>query len=1136
MAEATPEDAVIFVGVSLVLGIASRHLLHGTRVPYTVALLILGIAMGSLEYGTASGLGKLGAGVRLWANINPNLLLSVFLPALLFESSFSMEIHQIKKCMVQMLLLAGPGVLISTFALGAALKVTFPYNWDWKTSLLLGGLLSATDPVAVVALLKELGASKKLSTIIEGESLMNDGTAIVVYQLFYQMVMGQSFSAGDVIKFLSQVSLGAVAVGLAFGIVSVLWLGFIFNDTVIEITLTLAVSYIAFFTAQDAAEVSGVLTVMTLGMFYAAFARTAFKGDSQQSLHHFWEMVAYIANTLIFILSGVVIADGVLHNDNHFERHGSSWGYLLLLYVFVLVSRALVVTVLFPLLKQFGYGLDWKESIILTWSGLRGAVALALSLSVKRASDTAGQSYLKPEVGTLFVFFTGGIVFLTLIVNGSTTQLFLHWLGMDRLSSAKIRILNYTKYEMLKRALDRFGELGDDQELGPAEWPTVKKYITCLNNLEGEEASHPHEGIDNDHDLHSMNLKDIRVRLLNGVQAAYWVMLEEGRISQHIADILIPSVDEAMDHVSTQPLNDWKGLQSAVHFPTHYRFLQLSRLPPRIVTIITVKRLETGCCVSAAFLRAHRIARTQLNEFIGGSDIAKKVISESEEEGEEAEKFLEDVRVTFPQVLRVVKTRQVTYSVLQHLSEYVQNLEKTGLLEEKEMVHLDDALQRDLKRLHRNPPIVKMPKIRELLRAHPLLGALPQDLREPLESSTKETMKLRGVSLYKEDSRPNGIWLISVGAVKWRSRNLSSKHSLNPVFSHSSTLGLYEVLIGKPYICDMVTDSAVHCFFIDADKIQNLCRADPDIEGFLWQESSIVIAKLLLPEVFENLAMTKLRALVAERSIMNVHIKGEVINVTSNYIGILLEGFVTQTESKSLVTPPAVLLPSDTDLGVDTSALSNSKLCYVGPAYQVEARARVIFFDVTNLETDHHPLHRPASLLSQVELPRHHSNREHSGLLSWPESFYKARGASPGDVEIQQMGPTFSARALQLSMYGSMIDDMHGGTGKKYLTQKGMPRLGSSTTDSHSKSYPRVPSRTESATRTLTKVQSEGGESLRSRVLNRAGSGPSNTVPPLPVRRERENEKEEESDDDEEEEVIVRIDSPSTLTFHQPSK
>ncbi|KAG7979696.1 hypothetical protein I3843_05G144300 [Carya illinoinensis] len=168
------------------------------------------------EYGTHHRLGKIGDGIRLWANIDPDLLLAVFLPALLFESSFSMEVHQIKRCLAQMIFLAGPGVLISTFCLGSALKFTFPYDWSWKTSLLLGGLLSATDPVAVVALLKDLGASKKLTTIIEGESMMNDGTAIVVYQLFYQMVLGKSFNWTAIIKFLTKVSVGAVKRGLMF--------------------------------------------------------------------------------------------------------------------------------------------------------------------------------------------------------------------------------------------------------------------------------------------------------------------------------------------------------------------------------------------------------------------------------------------------------------------------------------------------------------------------------------------------------------------------------------------------------------------------------------------------------------------------------------------------------------------------------------------------------------------------------------------------------------------------------------------------------------------------------------------------------------------------------------------------------
>jgi NhaP-type Na+/H+ or K+/H+ antiporter len=174
----------------------------------------------------------------------------------------------------------------------------------------------------------------------------------------------------------------SVGIGLAFGIASVFWLKFIFNDTVAQITVTLSASYFAYYTAQEWAGVSGILTVMILGMFFAAFARTAFKGDSHQSLHHFWEMAAYIANTLVFMLSGVIIAESVLSGQT-ISYKGNSWSFLFLLYLYVQLSRCVVVGVLYPLLCRSGYGLDWKESIILTWSGLRGAVSLSLALSVK---------------------------------------------------------------------------------------------------------------------------------------------------------------------------------------------------------------------------------------------------------------------------------------------------------------------------------------------------------------------------------------------------------------------------------------------------------------------------------------------------------------------------------------------------------------------------------------------------------------------------------------------------------------------------------------------------------------------------------------------------------------------------------
>ncbi|KAK9277152.1 hypothetical protein L1049_006691 [Liquidambar formosana] len=1119
-----PTDAVIFVGISLVLGICCRHLLRGTRVPYTVALLVLGVALGSLDYGTDHRMGKIGDGIRLWAKIDPDLLLAVFLPALLFESAFSMEVHQIKRCIVQMLLLAGPGVLISTFCLGSALKLIFPYDWSWKTSLLLGGLLSATDPVAVVALLKELGASKKLNTIIEGESLMNDGTAIVVYQLFYRMVLGESMNFGAIVKFLTQVSLGAVGIGLAFGIASVLWLGYIFNDTVIEIALTLAVSYIAYFTAQEGADVSGVLTVMTLGMFYAAVARTAFKGDGQQSLHHFWEMVAYIANTLIFILSGVVIAEGVLSSDNIFGSHENSWGYLILLYIFVQVSRIVVVGVLYPFLSYFGYGLDWKEAIILIWSGLRGAVALSLSLSVKRASDNSPS--LSSETGILFVFFTGGIVFLTLIVNGSTTQFILRLLDMDKLSAAKKRILDYTKYEMLNKALEAFGDLGDDEELGPADWPTVKRYIESLNNVE-EARVHPHGVSENDDNPDPMDLKDIRIRLLNGVQAAYWGMLDEGRITQTTANILMRSVDEAIDLVSHGPLCDWKDLKANVHFPNYYKFLQTSICPQKLVTYFTVERLESACYICAAFLRAHRMARRQLHDFIGDSEIASIVINESEAEGEEARNFLEDVRVTFPQVLRVVKTRQVTYSVLQHLIDYVQNLEKIGLLEEKEMLHLHDAVQTDLKRLMRNPPLVKIPKIQELISIHPLWGALPSTVRESLEGSSKEIMKIRGATLYREGSKPNGIWLISNGVVKWVKRSIRNKHSLHPTFTYGSTLGLYEVMVRKPYICDMITDSVVLCFFVEFDKLLSVLGSDPEVEDFLWQESVLVLAKLLVPQIFENMAMQELRALLAERSIITIYLRGEIIEIPYHSIGFLLEGFVKCQGSLELITSPAALLPTHGNLSfqsLETSGVRAS-FSHQGSSYHVETRSRVIIVDIAAFEA-HGALQRRSSSLLPHSVDQTPRSLSREGLMSWPENFYKPRQHDQNPEGTDQQASSLSARAMQLSIFGSMVDTQS--------RTRSFPRS-LQVKPSHSLSYPEVPLHHG---RPLVSIKSEGATNMsKSQVRKSTGQ---NHTPPLQSTSTRDSHvsrvKEDSSEDSgAEDEVIVSIDSPSRLSFRQAS-
>lgn len=183
-------------------------------------------------------------------------------------------------------------------------------EWSIPLVFIFGAMLSATDPVAVVALLKELGASKKLATMIEGESLMNDGTAVVVFNVLLAAVQDSSkaIEPGTVALTFVQMAIGGPIFGVFMGAISVFWLGFVFNDHNIEITISLATAYLTFFIGEKYLKVSGVLALVFLGIYYGAIGRTRISPEVEEFLHEFWEYLAFLANTLIFLITGVTIA------------------------------------------------------------------------------------------------------------------------------------------------------------------------------------------------------------------------------------------------------------------------------------------------------------------------------------------------------------------------------------------------------------------------------------------------------------------------------------------------------------------------------------------------------------------------------------------------------------------------------------------------------------------------------------------------------------------------------------------------------------------------------------------------------------------------------------------------------------
>jgi NhaP-type Na+/H+ or K+/H+ antiporter len=276
----THHYVIYFMTLAIALGVGTQQILdrYIPTLPYTAVLLVEGLVIGMLvEYAGSAGFPKLVQSIEMWEAIDPHLMLYIFLPALLFGDAMHLNVHLFYRTFWQCMLLASPGVMLGTGLTALCAKFILPYNWSWSLSLAFGSILAATDPVAVVALLNAVGASPILTMQITGESLLNDGTAIVVFNIFFSVVdSGRSYTPGELIAYFTQLALGGPALGLCFGLFFLWWMRKLsrttsHQDSVLQISLTVCCAYGSFFAAEELFEVSGVLCTVTAALVLAEY-------------------------------------------------------------------------------------------------------------------------------------------------------------------------------------------------------------------------------------------------------------------------------------------------------------------------------------------------------------------------------------------------------------------------------------------------------------------------------------------------------------------------------------------------------------------------------------------------------------------------------------------------------------------------------------------------------------------------------------------------------------------------------------------------------------------------------------------------------------------------------------------------
>jgi NhaP-type Na+/H+ or K+/H+ antiporter len=699
----TDTAPLLFIILAIIIGVSTRHFVKRSPFPFTVLLLIIGLVLGVINRFGFLGevhfldftiaFTAISESINFAANMDPHMLLFIFLPILIFEASYAMDLHTFKKTSTNAILLAVPGILMA-LSLTAALAMGLKYagiglgSWNWQLALMFGAIVSATDPVAVVALLKDLGASKKLGTLIEGESLLNDGTAIVIFMVFFLGITGEATDGSPFLEFF-RVAFGGLLVGGLFGFIVLRWIRNVFNDALVETSLVIAAAYLTFYVAEHTLHVSGVLGLVALGLIIGGVGRSRISPQVEHFMHEFWELAGFIANCLIFLIVGIVVAERSIFSLNDFLLLG-------IFYVGIHVVRAVVIFVLYPLMNRSGYGLPKSEAIIVWFGALRGAIGLALALIVAGVDD----QFISKEIKDQFLFFTAGIVTLTLLINASTIKYIVSYLGLTKVTPAKAQMLTNAReylHESTKKQVER---LKTDRFIKRSDWEHVDKYLP--RQAEAVET----RGV-----AATESIAEIRKRFLESEKSSYWHQFRDGLLGAEAVKILSDNISHLLDEGGKEGLDQRKDLEESWAVPSMLDKIKGYPVIGNIAKDWYLERMSLSydCAVSFVMAQEEALRLVESMAISGKEDKNALEIIENEINGNriEGQTFLRNLRKHYPGVYKAVSTTQAIRTMLSYEAKTIERLQKRGRIDSGEASRMMGEIDKRFKLLQKHPPTIE---------------------------------------------------------------------------------------------------------------------------------------------------------------------------------------------------------------------------------------------------------------------------------------------------------------------------------------------------------------------------------------------------------------------------------------------
>ena len=766
--------ATLFVVIGLSDPLAAK-----LRLPFSVILAVLGSLIGTaalfiIQTDLTDRLDPVAEAILNFP-ISSNVFLYLFLPTLLFQATLGMNLRRMLDDWVPILVMAVVAVLVATLSVGYALSAVSAL--PIVACLLLGAIVSTTDPSAVVSIFRSIAAPQRLSRIIEGESLLNDAAAVALFGLFMGFVM-----VGEPDPTL-QNALGEFPMLLAGGVLTgwflarlAIWLMSRFEGyELAQISLSVALPYLAYIGAEQTVGASGVIAVVTAGLTLNLAAPGRLTPQAWSRLSGTWDVLAYWAGALIFILAAILIPRFLA------DIRLSDLGLLIVVIVAAFAARAAVLFALLPLLTAMRASpeIETRYRVAMLWGGLRGAVTLALALAVT-------ESVLVPsEVQRVVGILATGFTLFTLLVQGTTLRMVIRRLGLDRLSPLDEALSQQVVAVALQTVREDVAKSNENYDLSS---DIVRaEAVTFGSRLEDavQQAENARDILDRDR---------ITLGLLSIAGAERDIVLGHMRdrsLSTRLAEDALVDIDRLFEATrldgrtgymraalrtvtfgwqfrAAAILNDWFGAQRPIAAMTAHRFeiLLAQRLALRDVCDFIATRIRR--------IHGRRVA-----------DILRELVDRRIDIVETA---LEGLQLQYPGYFEELQKRFIRRTALRFEEREYDAMLNDGLISPEPHAVLMQSISASRKDAEERPTLDVAIKRIELLQKLPVFSDLDPARLKRLARALKTRYADAGDIIIRKDDPAKAVFFIASGAVELRVAGQSWRLGRGEIFGQAALM------------------------------------------------------------------------------------------------------------------------------------------------------------------------------------------------------------------------------------------------------------------------------------------------------------------------------------------------------------